>query len=196
MLILNLSEERRKVLIQNRININLFDNESLFALQVDIKKDERGTFTRVWESNNVFDNFNLSQASIVTNPKAGTLRGLHYQNEPYVETKIIQCTSGKIFDVIVDLRPSSKTKFKYTSIELGPECEFQGLIVPKGYAHGYITLKPNSSIIYFMDAPFSSEHAMGLRWNDPQLNIPWPIEPTVVSKIDTSWPTLEKFNEL
>lgn len=186
----------RKLMTQNRININLFGNDSVFLLQVDVKEDERGRFIRVWESNNVFDNFNLIQASIVTNPIAGTLRGLHYQSEPYAETKIIQCTSGKIFDVIVDLRRSSKTRFKYTSIELGPECEFQGLIVPKGYAHGYITLKPNSSIIYFMDAPFSAEHARGLRWNDPKLNILWPIEPTQVSKLDTSWPILENFNEL
>jgi dTDP-4-dehydrorhamnose 3,5-epimerase len=133
---------------------------------------------------------------MVNNPTRGTLRGLHFQKQPFTESKIIQCVSGKVFDVIVDIRKNSKNFLKKIEIEIGPNCKFQGLIIPKGFAHGYLTLSSNTSIVYFMDAPYSLEHARGLRWDDVSLEINWPIEPHIISKVDTNWPIFNHINGL
>ena len=106
------------------------------ALTLETILDNRGSLSRIWEENSVLKKFNLSQASIVNNPVMGTLRGLHYQSEPYSENKVIQCVSGKAFDVILDLRKDSSTYKKLLEIEIGPECLYQGLFVPSGCAHG------------------------------------------------------------
>ena len=108
------------------------------------------------------------------------------------ETKIIQCIGGKVFDVIVDLRKESNTYFKHTSLEIGPSSEYQGLVVPSGCAHGYMTLEANSTLIYFMDNVYSAESSCGVLWDDPSLKIEWPSKPSVISKQDLEWPGLER----
>ena len=163
-----------------------------FGLVSNSVADVRGALTRIWENSLIPTGFSLKQASIVTNPTSLTLRGLHYQKFPYSETKIIQCISGKAFDVILDLRKESNTYGKHTTLEIGPDSEYQGLVVPSGCAHGYITLEVNSTLIYFMDNIYSNENSSGVLWNDPRLEIEWPFKPVVISKQDLEWPGLER----
>ena len=162
--------------------------EGVFGLVTQPKIDERGSLTRLWEENLVLSRFNVKQISITNNPIKFTLRGLHYQKTPYFENKVIYCSSGKVFEVVLDLRNDSLTIGKHLNVETGPSCEFQGLIVPFGCAHGYMTLEPNSSLIYFIDNVYSAENAKGILWDDPSFNIKWPSKPIIISKRDSSWP--------
>jgi dTDP-4-dehydrorhamnose 3,5-epimerase len=152
--------------------------------------DSRGSLTRIWDSNSVLGDFKLNQSSIVTNPNTGTLRGLHYQVEPFSETKVVECVSGKVFDVIVDLREGSSTYGKHLEVVLGPTETYLGLFVPRGCAHGYQTLEENSILVYFMDREYSSENSYGINWNDPTLSINWPRAPYLMSERDSKWPML------
>jgi dTDP-4-dehydrorhamnose 3,5-epimerase len=174
-----------------RMNFTSLEIQNSLAVTLGTKLDDRGSLTRIWEANSVLKAFKLDQASIVNNPVTGTLRGLHYQSEPYSENKFIQCVSGKVFDVILDLRKDSITYKKHIGIEIGFGCAYQGLFVPAGCAHGYLTLELNSTLIYFMDKAYSPENSKGVRWNDPKLLINWPRKPTLVSQQDLQWPGLE-----
>jgi len=174
--------------IESRIDFSPLQIKDSSAIILKTFIDERGSLTRIWEENLVLDRFELRQASIVNNPTSGTLRGLHFQDEPYSETKVIQCVYGKVFDVIVDLRKNSATYKKYLGIEIGPNCEYQGLFVPQGCAHGYLTLEHNSTLIYFMDNSYSPLHTLGVRWDSSTLNIKWPFKPRVISQQDLQWP--------
>ena len=162
--------------------------DGAFGILEPTKSDDRGSLIRVWDVNTQLGEFELAQSSFVTNPKSGTLRGLHYQDEPYSENKVVLCVTGRVFDVILDLRVDSKTNGNYVAYEIGPDCEYLGLFVPKGCAHGYLTMEANSSLVYFMDRKFSPEHSRGLRWDSPKLVIPWPRLPNHISKTDLSWP--------
>lgn len=164
--------------------------EGSFGLVSSSISDSRGTFTRIWEKNLIPSEFSFEQISVVNNPKSFTLRGLHYQKFPYSETKIIQCISGKVFDVILDLRKESNTYSEHISLEIGPSSEYKGLVVPSGCAHGYMTIEANSSLIYFMDNVYSTEYSCGVVWDDPSLKIKWPSTPLVISKQDLEWPLL------
>jgi dTDP-4-dehydrorhamnose 3,5-epimerase len=136
-----------------------------FSYSVTGNSDERGSLVRIFDSVELFPNFKVAQASFVENPSARTLRGLHFQVGDYAETKIVQCVSGKIFDVIVDIDKESSTYGKSCSIYLGPEEEFQGIFIPKNCAHGYLTISENTKLTYLMDKEFSSEDAHGIIWN-------------------------------
>lgn len=175
---------------ESRIDFRPVQIKDALAIIFKTFVDERGTLTRIWEQNSVLSSFKLRQASIVNNLTTGTLRGLHFQAEPLSESKVIQCVSGKVFDVIVDLRKNSATYRKYIGVEIGPNCKYQGLFVPQGCAHGYLTLEPNSTLIYFMDNSYSPQHTLGIRWNDSTLDIKWPSKPTLVSQQDLQWPEL------
>ena len=164
--------------------------EGVLGIVEESQSDSRGTFTRVWDSNSFIKGFELNQASIVTNPRSATLRGLHYQAEPFSENKIVECVSGKVFDVVVDLRKESRTYGEHLEIEIGPLEPFVGLFIPAGCAHGYLTLETNSTLIYFMDKEYSAENSYGLLWCDPKLSISWPSEPSLISKRDSNWPQL------
>jgi dTDP-4-dehydrorhamnose 3,5-epimerase len=150
--------------------------------------DSRGSLIRIWDSNSFLSVFKLNQSSIVLNPISGTLRGLHYQSEPFAENKVVECVSGKVFDVIVDLRRESRTYGRHLEVALGPSERYLGLFVPAGCAHGYLTLEPNSILVYFMDKAYSADHARGIIWNDSKLCINWPGEPTLISASDLKWP--------
>lgn len=167
-----------------------------FGLIVQPVLDFRGTLIRIWENTLLAGKFEPKQASVVSNPASFTLRGLHFQQPPFSETKIVQCISGKVFDVILDLREKSSTYGEYVTVEIGPSCTYQGLVVPSGCAHGYITLESNSTLIYFMDNLYSAENSRGVLWNDPNLKINWPHEPVFVSDKDLTWPFFNNLNKI
>jgi dTDP-4-dehydrorhamnose 3,5-epimerase len=154
------------------------------------QSDSRGTLTRVWDLKQLPQSFNLVQSSVVLNPKEATLRGLHYQEEPFSENKMIFCVTGKVFDVIVDLRSGSNTFGMHLNIEIGPQMVYAGVFVPAGCAHGYLTLEPNSILIYSMDKEYSKENSRGLLWSDPKLSISWPMNPIHISDRDLQWPQI------
>jgi len=162
-----------------------------FSISLQSRVDDRGSMVRIWESQGELEKFELNQASFVANPLPKTLRGMHYQEEPFAENKILYCVSGLIFDVIIDLRETSKTYLQHESIKIGPESPVQGLFVPKGCAHGYLTMTPDSNLVYFMDKSYSAQSARGLLWNDPKLKIRWPFNPECISDRDKNWPALK-----
>lgn len=165
--------------------------ENAFCIASQIKTDSRGSMSRLWDSQELLKEFKLNQSSFVTNPSAATLRGMHFQEEPFAENKLIHCVSGLIFDVVIDLRKTSKTYLQHETIEIGPESAYQGLFIPKGCAHGYLTAKANSNLVYFMDKSYSDKSARGLLWNDPQFNIKWPFKPVHISERDKNWPNFK-----
>jgi dTDP-4-dehydrorhamnose 3,5-epimerase len=164
--------------------------EGVFALSLDSRSDERGTLSRIWEKSEIFKNFNVVEMSVVKNPQINTLRGLHFQNKPFTENKIIYCIEGQVYDVIFDLRVESVTYFQHLAIHIGPDSKFQGIYIPAGCAHGYLTRTSNTSLIYLMDVGYSAIHASGIRWNDPKLGLEWPHQPEVISKRDENWPLI------
>ncbi len=162
--------------------------QGVIVIEPEKIKDKRGFFARSWD----FDEFKknglnvkIKQCSISYNKKRGTIRGMHYQKKPYEEAKIVTCNSGKIFDVIIDLRPKSKTFKKWISGELSEE-NLRMNYIPEGCAHGFQTLKDNTIVQYQMSQIFKPKYYMGVRWNDSLFNISWPLKPTNISKKDTS----------
>ena len=111
---------------------------------------------------------------------------MHYQIDPYAETKLISCTNGKIFDVLIDLRPDSKTFKKWQSIELDSK-NYSTLYVPEGIAHGFQTMEDDSVLSYQISNVYKPEYSGGIRWNDPLFNIDWPLKPTIISKKDQKY---------
>jgi len=161
-----------------------------FIIDIAPIHDERGFFARTWAP----EEFQkrgldpaLAQCNASWNKKRGTLRGMHFQSEPFGEVKIVRCTGGAMLDVIVDLRKSSPTYRQWTSVELTAS-NHRALYIPKGLAHGFITLTDDVEVYYHVSAPFSPAHATGVRWNDPAFTITWPFEPTVISEKDRAWP--------
>jgi len=162
----------------------------LIVIDVERVEDERGFFGRCWcveEFKREGLSTQMSQCSISFNLQSGTLRGLHYQDQPHSETKLLRCTRGAIFDVLLDLRPQSPTFKNWESFELS-EDNCRMLYVPAGLAHGFITVKPNSEVFYQIDKPYVPEAARGVRWNDPEFSIAWPFEPKSISTRDSSYP--------
>ena len=175
---------------QTRLSHSPLSIKGVLAISSDTRADKRGTLSRIWERTEILKNFNIVEMSVVKNPKINTLRGLHFQNKPFTESKIVQCIEGKVYDIICDLRVESETYFQHLAIEIGPECKFQGIYIPAGCAHGYLTRTSNTSLIYLMDNSYSAIHASGIRWNDPKLQIDWPSQPEVISKKDENWPLI------
>ena len=165
--------------------------KGVFAIISESNMDSRGFLVRLWDKDSPLKNFNLVQSSFVLNPQKNTLRGLHYQSSPYSENKIVQCVSGKAFDVIVDLREESDTFRDHLEVSLGPNETFIGVLIPAGCAHGYLTLEENTCFVYFMDKEYFPKSAKGIPWNDPLLAINWPNQPELISKRDSMWRALE-----
>lgn len=155
--------------------------------------DERGSFARFYcvnEFKSVGIDKKIVQMNFCTNEKKGTLRGLHYQKEGYAEDKLVSCVNGSIFDVCVDMRADSPTYCKYVSCLLSAE-NGKMLYIPKGFAHGYLTLEDNSNLIYLMSEFYAPNSACGYRYDDPAFDIKWPFKDNLtISKKDLSWPTL------
>jgi dTDP-4-dehydrorhamnose 3,5-epimerase len=152
--------------------------------------DERGFFARTWCAEE-FHTYGLSsrlaQCSISYNKCRGTLRGLHYQAEPHAEVKLVRCTAGAIYDVILDLRPASGTYRKWLAIEL-TATNRKTLYIPEGLAHGFQTLVDDTEVFYQMSVNYYLESARGVRWNDPLFGIEWPVHDPTISQRDRSFP--------
>jgi dTDP-4-dehydrorhamnose 3,5-epimerase len=156
--------------------------------------DERGYFARTFCAEE-FAAHGLgavvSQCSVSFNPKRGTLRGMHFQAAPHDEQKLVRCVSGGIFDVIVDLRPDSPTRRHWFGVEL-TAVNRRSIYIPRGFAHGFITLTDAAEVFYSMSAPHVAGAARGLRWSDPALDIRWPLQPLVISARDAAYPLLDE----
>ena len=165
------------------------------ASLIDIEpiKDERGFFARTWcrrELSAQGLDIEIAQESLSYNRHRGTLRGLHFQRSPHEETKIVRCTRGAIFDVIVDLRPHSPSHLRWQGFELTAENR-RALYIPKGFAHGFETLSDDAEIAYQISAFYTPEAAGGCRYDDAALAICWPLPVTVISERDLGWPAFK-----
>jgi dTDP-4-dehydrorhamnose 3,5-epimerase len=161
-----------------------------FVIEPEPYSDERGLFARTYDRE-LFVEWGLdpeiSQTSTSFNVHTGTLRGMHFQTEPFAETKLVRCTQGALYDVIVDLRPGSPTYCRWEAIEL-TAADRLSVYVPKGVAHGFQTLVDGTEILYAMSSPFRAEYSAGVRYDDPAFRIEWPQPAAVVSEKDASYP--------
>jgi dTDP-4-dehydrorhamnose 3,5-epimerase len=164
--------------------------EGAYLVDIEPHGDERGFFARAYCARE-FEQHGISprfvNANISHNVLKGTLRGMHYQRAPYAEIKVVRCTRGGIFDVIVDLRPQSPTLGEWIGAELTAD-NHRMLVVPEGFAHGFVTLVDDTEVTYQVSEFFTPEAEGGVRWDDPAFGIEWPVEVRVVSDKDRSWP--------
>lgn len=155
--------------------------------------DERGHFARIWcedELRRHGIDARIAQVNTGFSSSVGTLRGLHYQTAPHLESKLVRCLRGRVFDVLVDLRRPSPTYCRWFGMELSAELG-EMLYVPPGCAHGYLTLEPNCELMYFASAPYARESARGVRYDDPGFSITWPRSVEVISSADRCWPDFD-----
>lgn len=165
----------------------------LAVLTPKAHRDKRGGFARIFDRDALARAgmaFEPEQTSLGTNDRAGTLRGLHYQDAPAAETKIVHCVAGSIFDVAVDLRRDSPSFRRWHAAELSA-ANGKGLLIPKGCAHGFLTLADGSAVLYQIDARYDAEKARGVRWDDPAFAIRWPFPPRIIAERDAAWPDFE-----
>lgn len=158
----------------------------VYVIEIEKIEDERGFFARTFDKDE-FSKIGLDskfvQSSISLNKKKGTIRGMHYQLKPYEEIKIVKCTKGRIFDVIIDLRPDSKTFKEWLSVELS-EDNYKMLYVPKGFAHGFQTLEDNCEIFYQISEQYNEKYSSSVKWNNPEVSIDWPLKISNISDRD------------
>ena len=164
-----------------------------FLIEPELICDERGFFSRIicekeFKHHSLPNNW--VQQNIAFNHKKGTLRGMHYQKEPFAEIKAVRCTRGAIYDVIVDLRPTSETYKKWIGIELNQD-NHKILYIPQGFAHGYITLTDNAEITYLVSQSYQPTAEAGIRYDDPVIDILWPEKIMLMSEKDKKLPYLE-----
>lgn len=160
-----------------------------YTIELEPTVDERGFFARTWcaqEFKLRGLNPNLAQCSVSFNRQKGTLRGLHYQNEPYPEAKLVRCCSGSIYDVILDLRPTSPSYREWFAVEL-TAANHKMVYVPQGFAHGFQTLADETEVFYQISESYRPELAGGVRWDDPQFAIKWPVREPIISERDRTF---------
>jgi dTDP-4-dehydrorhamnose 3,5-epimerase len=165
-----------------------------FVIDLERRGDERGFFARAWCEREFAEHgleTRVAQCNVSFNERRGTLRGLHYQVAPHSEVKVIRCTRGAVFDVIVDIRPESETYTRWIGVELSEENR-RMLYVPEGFAHGYLTLADETETFYQVSVPYAPDAERGARWDDPAFGIEWPqSEGLVISEKDRAWPDFE-----
>lgn len=165
-----------------------------FLIELQPVNDERGFFARTWDRQAFLDRGldpGLEQCSIAVTHRRGTLRGMHFQLAPFEETKLVRCTRGAVFDVTVDLRPSSSSYLRWYGVGLSA-ANRRMLYIPKGCAHGYQTLTDDVEFAYQMSTPYSAAHAAGVRWDDPAFAIAWPhTDVRILSEADQRWQLLK-----
>ena len=165
-----------------------------YVLEPELLEDSRGFFARTWDLNE-FKALGLNpcivQCNVSMNWKKGTLRGMHYQARPHAEVKLLRCTSGAMFDVIVDIRPGSPTFKKWFGVELTAE-NHRMLYIPEDFAHGFQTLTDKCEVFYQMSEFYTPAAARGFRWNDPDIGIKWPMEPTAIAERDAGYLIFEE----
>lgn len=163
-----------------------------FVIEMEKHQDDRGFFARSWCVNEFKHhglNPNLVQCNVSSNKKAGTLRGMHFQKHPKPEAKLVRCTRGAMFDVIVDLRPDSQTYKKWFGVELTAD-NHKALYVPEGFAHGFQTLVDDTEVLYQMSEFYDADLSGGFRWDDPAIGIEWPPHPArIISDRDAQLPS-------
>ena len=165
----------------------------VFEISLDRLMDERGFFARSWcqeEFRNKGLNPNLAQCNISFNIYKGTLRGMHYQAAPFPETKVVRCTQGAIYDVVLDLRPQSATFKDWVAVVLTADMRNM-VYVPAGCAHGFLTLNDATEVLYQMSEFFHPESSRGVRWDDPAFRIAWPEKVEVISERDRAYPNFK-----
>ncbi len=164
-----------------------------FVIDQEPRGDDRGSFARVFCVQEMRAHglcVDILQANTATSAKAGTLRGMHYQMAPYSEDKLVRCTAGRLFDVAVDMRERSVTYRQWVGVELSVD-NGRMLYVPKGFAHGYLTLEDNTVAHYMVTASYEPGAEIGIRWDDPALGIEWPMQEKLeLSDKDKQWPLL------
>jgi dTDP-4-dehydrorhamnose 3,5-epimerase len=164
--------------------------ESAFLVELDRHEDGRGFFARTF-CETEFSRHGLPthfpQCNLSHNLRSGTLRGMHFNAAPHAESKLVRCVSGAIYDVIVDLRAGSSTRFEWFGVELS-QGNGSALFIPAGFAHGFVTLTDDADVFYHMGEFFHAEAARGFRWNDPKFAIRWPSAPVVISERDATYP--------
>jgi dTDP-4-dehydrorhamnose 3,5-epimerase len=161
-----------------------------YLIDIEKRTDERGFFARSWCEQEFARHgltIRIAQINVAVSNKRGTLRGMHYQQAPYAEAKVVRGTRGAIFDVALDLRPESRTYRKWFGAELS-ERNFSTLYVPEGCAHGYLTLEPDSEVQYLTSCAYAPTAARGVRFDDPAFGIQWPGSPEEISAADRNWP--------
>jgi dTDP-4-dehydrorhamnose 3,5-epimerase len=165
----------------------------VFRIDLEPHRDERGFFARSWcqkefEAHGL--NAKLVQCNISFNAQKGTLRGMHFQSSPFAETKLVRCTMGAIYDVVIDLRPQSPTFRQGVNITLTAANRL-AIYIPEGCAHGFLTLEDNTEVFYQMSEFYNSASSSGVRWDDPAFQISWPIKPLVISERDRKYPDFQ-----
>jgi dTDP-4-dehydrorhamnose 3,5-epimerase len=175
-----------------KLNLTKTEIEGIYVLEPKFFGDNRGWFMETY-SKKVFKEIGLDLEFVQDNHSysefKGTLRGLHFQNDPMAQTKLIRCTRGKILDVAVDLRKGSPTYKKWVAVELSDENKRQ-LLIPKGFGHGFITLTDNVEVQYKVDEYYSKEHDRSIRFDDPEIGVSWGIDNPILSEKDKNAPLL------
>jgi dTDP-4-dehydrorhamnose 3,5-epimerase len=163
--------------------------QGAFHITPEKISDERGFFARTWSEREFAErglDSRLVQCSLSFNTRQGTLRGMHYQRAPHAETKLVRCTRGLVYDVVLDLREKSPTFKKWDAVTLSAD-NHEMLYIPKGCAHGFQTLSADAEVFYQMSEFYQPASAAGVRWNDSFFGIEWPLEVTVIAKRDAAY---------
>ena len=165
--------------------------DGVFIIELKKIEDERGSFARTF-CKAEFEDHGLTsvfvQGNTAVSRRKGTLRGVHYQKEPYAEAKLVRCIRGGAFDVAIDLRPESQTYCQWFGVELTADNN-RLLYIPEGFAHGYQALADNTELFYLVSQFYTPQAEQGVRWNDSRFNVTWPITDAIVlSDKDRSWP--------
>jgi dTDP-4-dehydrorhamnose 3,5-epimerase len=161
-----------------------------FVIEPEPIPDARGLFARTWcrrelEAHGL--DGALAQCSTSFNKRKGTLRGMHYQAPPFAETKIVRCTRGSMYDVVIDLRPESPTFRRHFGATLTADNR-KAMYIPKGFAHGFQTLEDDTEVLYQISEFYSPDHSRGVRWDDPAFGIAWPPDERTMSDRDRAYP--------
>ena len=168
--------------------------EGVLILEPKVFGDARGWFMETWSARKMEAaglNFNFLQDNQSYSAQKGTLRGLHYQTAPFAQTKLVRCTRGKLLDVAIDIREGSETFAKWVAVELTAENKKQ-LLIPRGFAHGFLTLTDDVEIQYKADNFYAPNCDGNIRWDDPEIKINWPFAPTILADKDAKAPTLRE----
>ena len=175
------------------MNVTSLSIAGAFLIEPTLLHDERGAFARIFCARTFRElglNDRFDQRSISFNAMRGTLRGMHFQSQPFAETKIVRCTAGAVYDVVLDLRQNSATYRNWVGTELTAMSR-RSLYIPPGCAHGFLTLEDNTEVYYEISPDFEPSAARGVRWDDRSFAIDWPFEPVLIGEKDRNWPLLQ-----
>lgn len=165
-----------------------------FVIDVEHRRDDRGFFARTYCAQEFLEQGlkpTIAQTNISYNYQKGTLRGMHYQTSPATEVKVVRCTRGAIYDVIIDMRPDSPTYLSHIGVELTAE-NHRALYIPDMFAHGYQTLTDDAEVSYLVSEFYAPGYERGVRYDDPAIGIAWPLPVEVISDKDAHWPLLQQ----